>query len=119
TPALFGFGIILSHLAAISLLAVSDVLVAASLGWCCVRALRDSRCRSTLSRHLSVPLVLFAVAVMVSTVVWMRVYQIQSGDASAYLSALVRFASRDYFVRPGEFLLIVSTVAILRGLALY
>ena len=41
------------------------------------------------------------------------------GSQRAYLQALFHFASRDYFVQPGEFWLIVSTVTVLQGLALF
>jgi hypothetical protein len=119
TMAFLGFGIILSHLAGIPLLRVTDVLVAASLAGCCIHAIRRDSFHAAISRYLSTPLVLFAVTAGASTLVWLRVYQVQAGPASAYVQALLRFLSRDYFVQPGEFWLIVSTVAILQGLALY
>ena len=120
TMALLGFGIILSHLAGLPLLRVTDVLVAVSLAGCAVHALLPgSRFRSALGRWVSAPVLLFAMAAVASTLSWLRVYQIQWGQSSAYLQALFHFASRDYFVQPGEFWLIVSTVAILQGLALF
>jgi O-Antigen ligase len=120
TASLIGFGIILSHLAGIPLLRVTDALVAVSLLGCSVRALqRGTPFRLALAERISVPIVLFGLAAVASTLVWLRVYQVQWGSASAYLQAFVQFVSRDYFVRPGEFWLIVSTVAILQGLALY
>jgi hypothetical protein len=120
TTALLGFGIILSHLAGLPLLRVTDVLVAASLGGCAVNAmLRGPRFRSAISNRLSPAVVLFAIAAAASTLSWLRVYQIQRGQSSEYLQALFQFVSRDYFVQPGEFWVVVSTVAILQGLALF
>ena len=120
TTALLGFGIILSHLAGLPLLRVTDVLVAASLAGCAVHAiLPGSHFRSAISSRASAPIVLFAIAAVASTLSWLRVYQIQWGQSAAYLQALFHFASRDYFVQPGEFWLIVSTVAVLQGLALF
>ena len=120
TTALLGFGIILSHLAGLPLLRVTDVLVAASLGGCAVHGiLPGSRFRSAIRSCLSPAIALFAVAAVASTVSWLRVYQTQWGQSSAYLRALFQFASHDYFVQPGEFWLVVSTVTILQGLALF
>lgn len=120
TTALLGFGIILSHLAGLPLLRATDVLVAASLAGCAVHAvLPGSRFRAALIESSSAPVVLFAIAAVASTLSWMRVYQIQWGSSSGYVQALWHFLSRDYFVQPGEFWLIVSTVAILQGLALF
>jgi hypothetical protein len=120
TTALLGFGIILSHLAGLPLLRVPDLLVAVSLAGCAVHGiLSGARVRSAMSEWVSAPIVLFAVTAVASTFAWLRVYQIQWGQASAYLHALFHFASRDYFVQPGEFWLVVSTVAILQGLALF
>jgi O-antigen ligase/polysaccharide polymerase Wzy-like membrane protein len=120
TTALLGFGIILSHLAGLPLLRVTDVLVAASLGGSAVHAvLPRSRFRSAITSWLSAAVVLFAVAAVASTLSWLRVYQMQWGQAAAYLHALSQFVSRDYFVQPGEFWVVVSTVAILQGLALF
>jgi len=120
TTSFLGFGIILSHLAGLPLLRVTDVLVAVSLAGCVVNAIPPgSRFRSALSGWVSAPLVLFAIAAVASTLSWLRVYQIQWGNSSAYLQALFHFAGHDYFVQPGEFWLIVSTVALLQGLALF
>ncbi len=120
TAALLGFGIILSHLLGLPLLRATDVLVAASLGGCAVNAIvPGSRFRAAITSWLSPAVVLFAIAALASTVSWLRVYQMQRGQSSAYLHALFQFASRDYFVQPGEFWLVVSTVAILQGLALF
>ena len=120
TTALLGFGIILSHLAGLPLLRVTDVLVAGSLGGCAVHAiLPGSRFRSAITSGASRPVVLFAIAAVASTLSWLRVYQIVWGQSSAYLHALFQFVSRDYFVQPGEFWLVVSTVTILQGLALF
>ena len=120
TTALLGFGVILSHLAGLPLLRVTDVLVAVSLGGCAVNAiLPGSRFRSAMTMWLSAAVVLFALTAVTSTLSWLRVYQTQAGQSSAYLHTLFQFASRDYFVQPGEFWLVVSTVAILQGLALF
>jgi len=120
TAALLGFGIILSHLAGLPLLRVTDVLVAASLAGCAVNAiLPGSRFRFAIRPWVSPAVVLFAIAAVASTLSWLRVYQMQRGQSSAYLQALFQFVSRDYFVQPGEFWLVVSTVAILQGLALF
>ena len=120
TTALIGFGIILSHLAGIPLLRTTDVLIAASLFGCCLRTLpRGSALRSGLNLTISIPIVLFAITAIASTVVWLRVYQTRVGTGSAYAQAVLQFVTHDYFVRPGEFWLVISTVAILQGLALY
>lgn len=120
TTALVGFGIILSHLAGVPPLRVTEVLVVASLAGCCVRALpHGSPFRRALTRWISVPIVLFAIAAVASSMVWQRVYQVETGYPSAYLQALGHFVSRDYFVQPGDFLVLVSTAVILEGLALY
>jgi O-antigen ligase len=120
TAAFLGFGAILSHLAGLPLLRITDVLVAASLAGCGVQGIPPgSRFRSAICESVSTPIVLFALAVVASTLSWLRVYQIQWGQPSAYLQALFHFAGRDYFVLPGEFWLVVSTVAILQGLALF
>jgi len=120
TTALLGFGIILSHLAGLPLLRVTDVLVAASLGGCAVHALLPgSRFRSAITSWVSAAIVLFALAAVASTLSWLRVYEMQWGQAAAYVQALSEFVRRDYFVQPGEFWLVVSTVAILQGLGLF
>jgi hypothetical protein len=120
TAALLGFGIILSHLAGLPLLRVTDVLVAMSLAGFVLHAiLPGSRFRAAIGASLSAAVVLFAIAAVASTLSWLRVYEIQWGSSSAYLQALWHFASRDYFVKPGEFWLVVSTVAMLQGLALF
>jgi O-antigen ligase len=120
TTAFLGFGIILSHLAGLPLLRFTDVLVAGSLGGCAVHGiLPGSRFRCAIASRLSPAVVLFAIAAVASTLSWLRVYQIQRGQPSAYLHALFQFAIRDYFVQPGEFWVVVSTVAILQGLALF
>ncbi|PYR93762.1 MAG: hypothetical protein DMF84_08095 [Acidobacteria bacterium] len=120
TTALVGFGIILSHLAGVPLLRVTEVLVVASLAGCCVRALpHGTPFRHALTDWISVPIVLFVITAVASTVVWLRVYQFETGYASAYVQALLHLVSRDYFVQPGDFAVLVSTAVILEGLALY
>ncbi len=118
--ALVGFGIILSHLAGVPTLRVTEVLVVASLAGCCVRALRhDSDLRPALTGWMSVPIVLFGIAAAASAVVWQWVYLSETGYPSAYVQALLHFASRDYFVQPGAFWVLASTAVIFEGLALY
>ncbi len=120
TIAFAGFGIILSHLAGVPDLRVTEVLVVASLAGCCVRALPHvAPFRRALAGWISAPVVLFAIAAAASTVVWQRVYQAETGYPSAYVQALLLFVSRDYFFQPGDFQLLVSTAVILEGLALY
>ena len=117
--ALVGFGIILSHLAGTPALRVTELLVVASLLGCCFRAVRrDSVFRRALTARIVVPVVLLALAAVASAIVWLRVYQAQSG-APGYLEALLHFVSRDYFVRPGDFWTVVSTATLLEGLALF
>jgi O-antigen ligase len=118
--ALVGFGIILSHLVGAPPLRVTELLVVASLLGCCFRAVRgDIVLPRALTAWFFVPVVLLAVAAVASAIVWLRVYQAQSGDASGYLEALLHFVSRDYFVRPGDFGTVVSTATLLEGLALF
>jgi len=120
TTALVGFGIILSHLAGVPTLRVTEVLVVASLAGCCVRALpHGTPLRRAVTGWISMPIVLFAIAATASTVVWQRVYQVETGYASAYVQALLHVLSRDYFVQPGDFWVLASTAVILEGLALY
>jgi O-antigen ligase len=120
TVALGGFGIILSVLAGVPHLRVTEVLIVGSLAGCCVRALpHGTPFRRALTGGMSVPVVLFAIAAVASTIVWQRVHQAETGYASAYVEALIHFVSRDYFVQPGDFWVLVSTAAMLEGLALY
>jgi O-antigen ligase len=120
TIALAGFGIILSHLAGVPLLRVTEVMVVGSIAGYCVRALpRGSAFRAALTDNVSMPIVLFAITVVGSTIVWLRVYQVQTTFPSAYLQLLLRFLTRDYFVLPGDFAVVVSAAVILEGLALY
>jgi hypothetical protein len=120
TTALIGFGTILSHLAGVPPLRVTEVLVVASLAGSCVSALPDGTpFRRALTGWVSVPIVLFAIAAVASAIVWQRVYQLQTAYASTYFQTLLHFLSRDYFVEPGDFWVLVSTAVILEGLALY
>jgi hypothetical protein len=120
TMALVGFGNILSHLAGLQPMRSTEVLIVASLLGCAVRAIRsDAPLRRAILDRLTVPVVLFAMAAVASTLVWMRVEQVQTGYASEYLHAFVRFLTRDYFINPGEFWLVVFMAVILEGLALY
>jgi hypothetical protein len=119
TTALVGFGIILSHLAGVPTLRVTEVLVVVSLAGCLVRAVRrGTPLRHALTASSSVPVTLFALTVLASTIVWLRVSQAQTVDAPAYVRTLLRFLSHDYFFQGGD-LLVVSTGAILEGLGLY
>jgi O-antigen ligase len=116
--ALVGFGIILSHLVGAPPLRVTELLVVASLLGCGFRAVRrDSSFRRALTAF--VPVIMLAVAAVASAIVWLRVYQAQSGDVSGYLEALLHFVSRHYFVQAGEFSTVVSTATLLEGLALF
>jgi hypothetical protein len=120
TTALLGFGIILSHLAGVPPLRVTEVLVVASVAGCCVRAVPSGTpLRLALIGRISVPVALFAIASVASAIVWLRVDQFQTGYASAFVEALVRFLTRNYFVQRGDFSELVSTGVILEGLALY
>lgn len=120
TTALVGFGIILSHLAGVPPLRVTEVLVVASLAGCCVRALpHGTSFRRALTGWISAPVVLLAIAAVASAGVWLRVQQVETGYTSAFVQSLLHFVSRDYFLQTGEFSLLVSTAAILEGLALY
>jgi O-antigen ligase len=117
--ALVGFGIVLSHLAGVPPLRVTELLVVASLAGCGVRTLTSHPWRRALTAWISVPVVLLAIAAVASTLVWLRVYYVRGGYAPAYMQALMHFASHDYFVRPGDFLTVVSAAALLEGLALF
>ncbi len=119
TIALPGFGVILSHLGGVPPLRVTELLVATSLAGCCLRAALQRTFRRSLTAGISAPVVLLAIAAAASTLVWLRVDQFQTGYASDYFEAFVRFARRDYFVQPGRFWLVVTTAVILEGLALY
>ena len=119
TVALLGFGTILSHLAGVPPLRVTEVLVVACIAGCCVRALFDAALRRALTDRLSMPVVLFALAAVASTIVWLRVYQFETRYASAYIQAMLQFVTGDYFLHRGEFSDLVSTALILEGLALY
>jgi O-antigen ligase len=118
--ALVGFGTILSHMAGAPALRVNEVLVVGSIAGCFVRAVpRNSPYRAALSASTSVPAVLFALSVLASLLVWLRVYQIQTTYPLDYLQLFVRFLTRDYFVQPGNFAVVVTGAAILEGLALF
>jgi len=120
TTAFVGFGIILSHLAGVPTLRVTEVLVVASLAGCCTRAVpHDTAFRRALTGSISVPVVLFALAAVAAAVVWQRVQQFETGYPAEYLERLAAFLTRDYFVQPGEFWELVSTAVILEGLALF
>lgn len=118
--ALVGFGIVLSHLVGVPPLRVTELLVVASLFGCALRALPPGGVyRRAMAAWISVPVFLLAVAAVGSMMVWLRVDHVQSGDARRYGQALLQFISRDYFVQPGDFWTVVSTAAILEGLALF
>jgi hypothetical protein len=120
TIALLGFGIILSHLAGVPPLRVTEVLVVGSLLGFCVRALpQGTPFRRPVTDSISMPVALFAIATVASILVWQRVYQFETGYPSEYLDALWRFASRDYFVQPGGFWGLVSGAVLIEGLALF
>jgi O-antigen ligase len=120
TIALVGFGTILSHLAGVPPLRVTEVLVIGSIAGCCVRAIPPgSRFRGALGEWISAPLALFAVTVVASLIVWMRVHQVQTTYPSGYMQLFLQLLTRDYFVWPGDFAIVVSAATILEGLALY
>ena len=109
TIAFVGFGIILSHFGGVPGLRVTEVLVPASLLGCCVRALLNgATLRGALSGRTSVPVVLFALAAIASTIVWQQVYPFLPGYPSTYTDAFLQFVTRDYFVRPRDFWVLVS-----------
>src|SRR3954471_676300 len=117
TTALLGFGVILSHLAHDPALRVTEVLVVASLVGSCARAfVRDPTLRRAITDQISTPVVLFAWLVVVSTIVWLRVYQVHSGEGWEYVQALLHFLTVGYFVEARE---VLSAATILEGLALY
>ncbi len=118
--ALVGFGIILSHLGGVPLLRVTEVLVVASLAGCCIQAVpRGTPFRRVLTDPISVPVVLLAIAAVASTIVWLKVDQVQTGYEAPYVQALFRFVSHDYFFQRGDFLTVVSATVMLESLALY
>jgi hypothetical protein len=120
TIALLGFGTILSHMAGVPPLRVTEALVVACIAGCCIRALLfDAALRRALTGRMSMPVVLFALTAVASTVVWLRVHQFETRYAFAYIEAMLRFVSRDYFLQRGEFSDLVSTALILEGLGLF
>jgi O-antigen ligase len=120
TSALVGFGTILSHLAGMPLLRVTEVLVVGSLAGCCVRAIpRDRPLRRALTDRVTTPILLFALTVLASLIVWLRVNQVLTTYPAGYLALLLQFLPRDYFVQPRDFAVVVSAAVILEGLALY
>ena len=117
TLALPAFGTILAHMLGVPTLRVTELLIVASLFGCSVRALpAHGRYRDALSSTISTPVALFALAAAASTVVWLRVLQVQLAYPSEFLELLFR---SNYFIHPGEFWLVVSGAVILEGLALY
>jgi hypothetical protein len=119
TAALIGFGSILANLVGVPSARITEVLIVASLGGCLFRALRDNRFRSALAGQITAPIVLFAMTAIASTVVWLRVHQVETGYPSTFVTSVLLFVTRGYFSEPGEFWLLVSTAVILEGLALY
>jgi O-antigen ligase len=120
TIALGGFGTLLSHLGGMPMLRVTEVLVVGSIAGFGVRALpRGSSFHRALTGNVSAVVVLFAMTVIASTVVWLRVYQIQTTYPFDYVQTFFRFLTRDYFVEPGNFAVLVTAATILEGLALY
>lgn len=77
------------------------------------------RLRRAAANALSPPLLLLAVAAVASTTVWGRVDQVQRSYGSAYLHALFTFAVRQYFFQPDPFWGVLTTTALIEGLALY
>ena len=119
TLALPGFGTILGHMAGVPTLRVTELLIVGSLFGLSVRALpAGSVYREAIVRRISTPVVLFALAVLTSTLVWLRVLQVELMYPSEFLALLFRALSHHYFVQPNEFWLVVSGAVILEGLAL-
>ena len=119
TTALVGFSIILSHLAGVPELRATEALAVITVAGCSVRALsRTGPLRRALLAATPVPVVLFAIAALASTVVWLRVSQVLTGYPLPFLRDLLHFLTHEYFVRGGD-LLVVATAAVLEGLALY
>ncbi|MDQ3489247.1 MAG: O-antigen ligase family protein [Acidobacteriota bacterium] len=120
TLALLGFGTILAHMAGVPTLRVTELLIIGSLFGCAVRALSSASIyRGAIVRGISTPVVLFALAAVTSTAVWLRVLQVELMYPSEFLALLFRFLSRNYFIQPDEFWLVISGAVILEGLALY
>jgi hypothetical protein len=119
TMAFASFGIVLSHLAGMPALRVTEVLVVASLAGSGVRALWSAPYRRALAGSVSLPAVILAMAAVASAVVWQRVVQADPGTAATYFPGLWRFATLTYFTEPGDFMVLVSTTVLLEGLALY
>ncbi len=118
--ALLGFGPIMSLLVGVPSIRAAEVLVVASLWGCFLRTFpKDGRYRRALTGQISAPLALFAMAAAASTVVWLHVQRVEAGYAPAFLKSLFLFLSRGYFTEPGDFWVLVSTLVLLEGLALY
>ena len=118
TAAFLGFGTILANLGGVPALRATEVLVLVSLFGSFGRAIVAAPLRRAIARELSGPVVALAVAVIMASVVWQRVYQFQQGDWPAFASQLQDFLTH-YFVRPGYFWFVVSAAVMLEGLALY
>jgi hypothetical protein len=119
TAAFIAFNGILAALAGVPGLRATEILVVAPLFGCSVRALLGpAPYRSALRQSISAPVLLFSVAAVASMLVWLRVDQVRTGSTSAYLSDLFRFLSHRYFSE-SSFPMVVSTAAVLEGLALY
>ena len=118
TAAFLGFGSILANLARVPALRVTEVLVLVTLFGCFGRAIVAAPLRRAIAREISGPIVAFAVAAIMSTLVWQRVYQFQQGDWPAYAAQVTEFLTKSYFVRPGNFWFAVSAAVMLEGLAL-
>lgn len=119
TFAFLGFGTILAHMAGVPTLRVTEALVVGSLLGSAVRALAARGAGTAISRRISTPVVLFGVAAATSTIVWLRVLQVEMMYPSEFLRLLFRFFSHNYFIHPDDFWLVVSGAVILEGLALY
>ena len=119
TIALVGFGTILAHMLGVPTLRVTEVLIVGSLLGGAVRALSGRDARGAISGWISTPVVLFGVAAASSTIVWLRVLQVELMYPSEFLRVLFRFFSHNYFIQPDDFWLVISGAVILEGLALY
>jgi O-antigen ligase len=118
--AMIGIAPVLAVLSGARTMRVSEVLVVGVLAGCGVRALPSgSPVRRALSESTSIAVILLAGTAVASAIVWLRIEQIQFGYAETWVRELLRYASRDYFVDASHFGLVLSTVVLLEGLALY
>ena len=116
-----GFGDLLGLLAdAPSLRAEEAIVVASLFGWC-VRGLftsLDGTARPFRGVNVA-PVALFGLTALCSMIVWMRVDQVRTVDASTYLANLWQCVSTEYFVGIERCVEVAALAALLESLALY